>query len=80
MGEFYDLLKQIQQKPGLYLGQPSISQLYMFLQGYNFARRQLNIPLSADELQFREFQPWLQHRFNLTTSQAWSQLILHRFR
>jgi len=76
MGEFYDLLQQIQQKPGLYLGQPSISQLYMFLQGYNFARRQLNIPLSTDEQRFRDFQPWLQQHFNLKTSQAWSQMIL----
>ncbi|OQY46414.1 MAG: hypothetical protein B6242_07835 [Anaerolineaceae bacterium 4572_78] len=76
MSEFYNLLQQIQHKPGLYLGQISISNLYMFLQGYSFARRQLNIPPSKEEQLFREFQPWLQQRFNVQTSQAWSQIIL----
>ena len=76
MNEFYNLLRDIEQKPGLYLGQPSISGLYMFLQGYSFARRQLNILPSLEEQQFRGFQPWLQQRFNLQTSQAWSQMIL----
>jgi len=76
MGEFYNLLREIERKPGLYIGQPSISGLYMFLQGYGFARRQLNVPPSIEEQQFREFQPWLQQRFNLQTSQAWSQMIL----
>jgi hypothetical protein len=76
MNDYYDLLQQIQKKPGLYIGGPSISSLYMFLTGYQFARRQLNIPLSAQEREFREFQPWLQEKFGTTTSQSWSQLIL----
>lgn len=76
MNEFCNLLRAIQQKPGLYLGQPSISGLYMFLQGYSFARRELNVSPSLAEKQFREFQPWLQQRLNLHTSQAWADLIL----
>jgi hypothetical protein len=76
MNDYYDLLQQIQKKPGLYIGSSSISSLYMFLTGYQFARRQLSIPLSAQEREFREFQPWLQEKFGTTTSQSWSQLIL----
>jgi len=76
MNDYYELLQQIQKKPGLYIGNSSISSLYMFLTGYQFARRQLNIPLSAQEREFREFQPWLQEKFGTTTSQSWSQLIL----
>ncbi|MDM8521425.1 hypothetical protein QUF64_15365 [Anaerolineales bacterium HSG6] len=48
----------------------------MFLQGYTFSRRQLNIAPSLEEKQFREFQPWLQQRLDQQTSQAWSQMIL----
>ncbi len=76
MNDYYDLLKQIQKKPGLYIGSPSISGLYMFLIGYQFARRQLSVPLSTQERKFREFQPWLQEKFGTATSQSWSQLIL----
>ncbi len=76
MSDYYDLLKQVQKKPGLYIGNSSISNLYMFLTGYHFARCQLSIPLSVQEREFQEFQPWLQEKFGITTSQSWSQLIL----
>ncbi|MCX6044776.1 MAG: hypothetical protein NT075_06650 [Chloroflexi bacterium] len=76
MSDYYDLLQQIQKKPGLYIGNASISSLYMFLIGYNSARRQLSIPLSDQEREFQEFQPWLQEKFSIKTSQAWSKIIL----
>jgi hypothetical protein len=76
MHEYYDLLHKIQKKPGLYIGNPSITNLYMFLTGYLFARRQLNLPLSVEEREFQNFQPWLQAKFGIKSSQAWSRLIL----
>ena len=56
---FYELLREIEHKPGLYIGRPSITDLQMFLAGYLFARHELAIPLTAEELRFRKFQPWL---------------------
>ena len=76
MNELNDLLQEIHQKPGLYIGRPSINDLYMLITCYNFAFRQLNRPYSEQECQFREFQPWLQKRLNIKTSQSWSRLIL----
>jgi hypothetical protein len=80
MSTYYDLLEQIRRKPGLYLGSPSISNLYMFLHGYQFAHRQLGVSSSAQEQQFQKFQPWLQQKFGIKTSQSWSQLILFHAR
>lgn len=76
MNSYHELLQQIQKKPGLYIGNASISNLYMFLTGYQFARRQLNIPLSNEEKEFQYFQTWLQEKFGVKTSQSWSQIIL----
>lgn len=73
---YQELLQQIQKKTGLYIGNTSISNLYMFLTGYQFARRQLNLPLSNEEKEFQYFQPWLQEKFGVKTSQSWSQIIL----
>ena len=73
---FYELLQEIEQKPGLYIGQPSITDLQIFLAGYHFARQELGIPLTDEELRFREFQPWLQQKFDITTSQSWARSIL----
>jgi len=76
MNNYYDLLQQIHEKPGLYIGSPSISSLYMFLAGYQFAQRQSHIALSGQEEEFREFQPWLQKKFGVQSSHSWSHLIL----
>ena len=75
MDNLYDLLQLIREKPGMYLGRPSIEALYMFLTGYNFARRQLNVPLSEQEIAFQHFQPWLQRYYAIKTSQSWSGII-----
>ena len=73
---YQELLQQIQKKLGLYIGNASISNLYMFLTGYQFARRQCNIPISTEEREFQHFQPWLQEKFGLKISHSWSQIIL----
>ena len=43
---FYELIDKIKQRPALYLGKCSLSQLQTFLDGYTFALRQANIPVS----------------------------------
>ena len=79
MSNFRELLKGIEEKPALYLGEKSIANLYIFLQGYAFARRQLNIPLTVEEKEFRKLQPWLQRRLDIQTSQSWSKIILSAY-
>ena len=76
MHDLYDLLYAIKEKPAMYLGTPSVSSLFMFLIGYNFARREQGIPITAQEQTFLEFQPWLQQRFSLSTSASWARIIL----
>jgi hypothetical protein len=38
MSNLYDILEQIRFAPEMYLGRPSVSDLFMFLNGYEFAR------------------------------------------
>lgn len=76
MSNFYTLLSRIYQKPGLYLGSPSLSNLYMFLQGYWFSREEQGIALSQEEEEFTEFQTWIQQRFDITASVSWAKIIL----
>lgn len=37
MSTVFDLLSRIREKPGMHLGYPSISRLFMFLNGYEVA-------------------------------------------
>ena len=76
MSTLYDLLNKIHQKPGIYIGAPSLSNLYMFLCGYSFSRQEQGIPLTVEEQEFDRFQGWIQQRFNVSASVSWAKIIL----
>lgn len=77
MLELFQVLEQIKSNPGLYLGRPSVSDLLMFLNGYEFARTQLGIELTeAEERFYDEFQPWLQQKLGVTSVTSWAKLIM----
>ena len=76
MASLFQLLDKIQVKPGMYIGGTSVTDLFMFLGGYKTARHELGIPLTEPEKRFyREFQPWLQRRFGITTSRSWAKIL-----
>jgi hypothetical protein len=76
MLDLYDLIRNIQKRPAMYLGQPSITHLRTFLAGYFFARHQLGEPETEQEKQFVNFQSWIQEKFKITSSQSWDKIIL----
>ncbi len=76
MISFYELIEKIKQRPALYLGKCSLSQLQTFLDGYTFALRQVNLPVSQEEQDFEQFQEWIEAKFNQYSTQYWSRIIL----
>lgn len=77
MTTLFDLLERIKKKPGMYLGYPSVSALFMLLQGYELARSELSVELTEKEEQFySEFQPWLQQKLGVRSVTSWSKLIM----
>jgi hypothetical protein len=76
-GGLLEILRQVEVRPGMYLGQPSVDHLFMFLVGYKTARRELGIELTEQEEDFcGEFQPWLQRKYQVQTVVSWAQIIL----
>jgi hypothetical protein len=76
MKNFYDVLQTIRQRPALYLGQNSIFSLQAFLDGYYFARRDLNIALTDQEEAFQVFLQWMRQKFHVETGQLWASIVL----
>ena len=74
--DFYELIQQIKQRPALYLDKPSIEHLQVFLDGYLFARRQLNVNMTEQEEKFEGFQEWIENKFNQKDTQSWTKIIL----
>jgi hypothetical protein len=74
--DIYDFMKNIRRYPAMYLGTWSITRLYMLLKGYDYARREAAVALTAQEQDFLQFQEWIQTRFDIHSSQAWDKIIL----
>lgn len=72
----YHLLERIKQRPGMYIGQCSITRLNMLLVGYSQARMELGLPRTEQEKSFDHFQEWIQNKYNVTASQGWDSIIL----
>ena len=49
MSTIFDLLNRVEKSPGMYLGYPSVSSLFMFLNGYEVARSEMGLALTAEE-------------------------------
>lgn len=80
MSDLYDLCKQIEKKPAMYVGGKSIFLLESFINGYLWARSELDIPSTERENDFFEnFHNWLEERLDARTStKSWSSIILFR--
>jgi hypothetical protein len=77
MESLFELLEKIKNKPGIYIGKASVTELRMFIVGYRFARSELKIELAEAERDFhKNFQPWSQIRLNVRTSNSWDKILL----
>jgi hypothetical protein len=77
MSGVYEILAKIKAKPGMYIGRPSVSDLFMFLVGYECSRSELGIENTEEEEDFYgEFQPWLQKNLGIKTVSSWSKMIM----
>ena len=77
MSGLLEVVEKIRLRPGMYLGRPSVSDLFMFLVGYEFSRSELKIDMTEEEEKFYDkFQPWLQKKFGVTTVTSWAKLIM----
>ncbi|MCC3452155.1 MULTISPECIES: hypothetical protein [unclassified Microcoleus] len=76
MSQLYEILAQIKNQPTQYLGQTSLPHLFIFLNGYKIARRDLGITITSEEQEFyRDFQPWIQKKLKVKTVNSWANII-----
>jgi hypothetical protein len=77
MSKLFEVLSKIQTKPGMYIGRASVSDLFHFLVGFKTALRELGVEATAEEMDFyREFQPWVQKKYHVSTSNSWAKIIM----
>ena len=76
MSQLYETLAQIKNQPAQYLRQTSLPHLFVFLNGYKIAKRDLGITITSEEQKFyRYFQPWIQQKLKIKTVNSWANII-----
>ena len=76
MSQLYDILAEIKNQPTKYLRQTSLPHLFMSLNGYQIAKRDLRISITSQEQEFyRDFQPWIQKKLKVKTVNSWANII-----
>jgi len=77
VSRIFELLEKIRTKPGMYIGRPSVSDLFMFLIGYEYGRGESGVEPTEEEDDFYgEFQPWLQKKLGIKTVSSWAKMIM----
>ena len=76
--DVYKMLDVIRQRPGLYLGTPSLTKLWDFLQGYRSALINNDIPYrQVGFWNIIIFDTWIRNQLELPyNSQGWANNIL----
>lgn len=77
MSGVFEILEKVRNKPGMYIGRPSVSDLFMFLVGYECACDELGIEATEEDNEFYgKFQPWLQQKLGIKTVSSWAKMIM----
>ncbi|KYC36236.1 hypothetical protein WA1_41655 [Scytonema hofmannii PCC 7110] len=74
--DFYELLRRMNKRPGMFLGTASITKIDMYLRGYALARREVSLAPTEQEREFEGFQSWLRERYEMESNQSWAKIIL----
>ena len=73
MNIFYQLLKEIEQRPGVYLGKPSLLRLKHYIQGYSICLAKHG--LGEEENFAFGFYPFVKQKYDALESQSWYGII-----
>ena len=68
--EMIEILLKIKENPYIYLGKKSIFRLRSFLDGYLYAMKNNEYTLFLNS-----FQKWVAKRYEIKTTQGWSEII-----
>ena len=73
----FEILEKIKSRPGAYIGQPSVLDLFVFLAGYKTARRELGVNPTEEEIVFYDsFHGFVEDIYHVKNSNSWAKIIM----
>jgi hypothetical protein len=74
----YELLDIVRKKPGLFIGEPSLTALRGFIDGFRYALSSVSNPFEVEDPPFTKgFDDWIAARFGFRESTSgWKNMLL----
>ena len=69
-----NMILRIKERPGMFLGTPSVTRLRCFLEGYLQAMHDTDTDCWKDE--YDEFNEWFARKYNISESILWDRYLL----
>lgn len=76
---FYEL-EAIRKRPAMWLGRKSLQDFYSFIGGYSYARTEDGVAPSAEEIEFTEFDAFVQRKYHGYDVGGWAAKIAYYHR
>ena len=70
-----NIVTQLRQRPGLYIGSPSVVRLRTFLDGYFCALIQANV-IDSIPIELQEFREFVYRRYPMMDPPSWADLLV----
>ncbi|WP_346353353.1 hypothetical protein [Azotosporobacter soli] len=71
LNDLTNILYEIKEKPGMYIGYKSLTALADFLNGYLYAKREDGIKIDF----LPGFNAWIAEKYSIKSSHDWSRII-----
>ncbi len=72
----YDLLDLVCERPGMWIGEPSITRLEVFIIGFGAGVRAAGASLDDEHPRFYDFHAWIAARLNRPVAGGWRLNLL----
>lgn len=82
MGHFYDVIKEVRERPGMYMGSKSLTVLEAFLSGFSYALQKQGLDtedIGLSQIPFHYFNDFVAAYYNYSESTSgWKNMILNK--
>jgi hypothetical protein len=69
------IIKDIRERPSIYLGAPAFRPCYSYLIGDESAYKDLQLPINEDRVTFENFKEWVETKKNQAQPRPWYKVI-----
>jgi len=75
--DVFQLIENIRERPGMYIGECSIIRLRAFVYGYAYAIYEIGLGMDIFQL-LKDFNDYIQKSYHIESTEGWDKILLSK--